>query len=93
MKKFVVLLVVLVLVSCFAQVPDFLFSSKYPVSEWIRPGLVVVYQHEGGTQSGESALYATGYRILIVTDVQNSVPCGIGITLFIHLTDSCLLQG
>lgn len=64
---------------------------KYPIPEWVRPGLVVVYQHEGGTQSGESALYATGYRILIVTDVQNNVSYGIGITLLIHPTDYSIM--
>ncbi|ABQ47728.1 conserved hypothetical protein [Thermotoga petrophila RKU-10] len=36
MKKIVVLMMSFVLVSCFAQVPDLLFSSKYPVPEWIR---------------------------------------------------------
>ncbi len=72
------------------QVPQNPFGpmtmGKYPPPSWIRPGLTIVYQVEGGSRTagkeGGSAYYSTGYMIMIVTDVVQNVVYGISIVCF-----------
>ncbi len=78
MRLLAVLIFLVTAVYSLAQVdPSLLFSQNYPVPEWVKPGLVVVYQHEGGTQSGASAASGSGFRIDIVTDVEKNTVYGI----------------
>jgi len=76
----ILIFLVLAVVSSLAQVdPSLLLPQNYPVPNWVKPGLVVVYQHEGGTQSGggESAASGKGFRIDIVTDIEKNTVYGI----------------
>ncbi|ACR78817.1 hypothetical protein [Kosmotoga olearia] len=64
-----------------------LFKGKYPIPSWIKPGLVTVYEMEGGTRTlptgqESSAFYGKGYAVFIVTQVENNLIYGL--TLFAY---------
>ncbi len=60
--------------------------GKYPPPDWIKPGVVLVYHVEGGSRTaGEgsgSALYSTGFIIMIVTNVVRNSVYGITLSCF-----------
>lgn len=72
--------------TAFAQADFSLFlPKKYPVPEWVKPGLVVIYQHEGGSQSGggESAVFGNGFRVDIITNVEENGVYGVEFVILI----------
>ncbi|ACM23731.1 hypothetical protein [Thermotoga neapolitana] len=87
MKLFGVLMVFAV-VAAFAQADlSLLLPGEYPVPEWVRPGLVVVYQYEGGIRSaGGSAASGSGFRIDVVTNVENNRVYGIEFLILVSLS-------
>ncbi|BAT70856.1 hypothetical protein TST_0046 [Thermosulfidibacter takaii ABI70S6] len=59
----------------------------FAVPSWVKPGLVVVYNYEGGAAtrsygSPGSGSYGRGYMIFIVHSVSYQKACGLHITLF-----------
>ncbi|KUK13988.1 MAG: hypothetical protein H5T91_00150 [Synergistetes bacterium] len=81
MKLFSLIMIFAIVIATagFAQAidPSPLLLGKYPVPNWVKPGLVVVYQYEGGSQSGRSAVSGRGFMIDIVTNVENNRIYGI----------------
>ncbi|PLV60402.1 hypothetical protein [Thermotoga sp. KOL6] len=64
-------------------------GAKYPLPEWVSPGLVVLYSVQAGNRTageeGQSGYYANGYSILLVTNVANNISYGIWITILSDL--------
>lgn len=79
------------LITCQAfQVERFskILQGKYPVPEWIKPGLVAVYKMSGGMRTigggDTSASYGEGYMVSIVTNVEKNVVYGLTVTIFTY---------
>jgi len=74
--------------TAFAQADlSLLLPREYPVPEWVKPGLVLIYQQEGGSRSiGASATSGSGFRINVVTNLENSEIWGIEFLVLTNLS-------
>lgn len=55
-------------------------STKVP--SWIKPGLVLVYQFQGGSGDKTAAGTGQGYQIYVVTNIEKDVAYGINFDIF-----------
>ena len=66
-----------------------MMKSKYPIPDWITPGLVAVYRYQGGSRTmsdmGEpSGFYGSGYALMMVTNVSRNAIYGLTLSYIFH---------
>ncbi len=71
------------------EIPQLFMKSRYPIPDWVKPGLVAVYKYEGGsrtvTDTGEaSGFYGNGYAFMLVTNVSRYSIYGIMASYMIY---------